>query len=90
MPTIHISEADAVRGIADLLSRVRAGAEVLIENDSIPVAIIHKPSPPRRTIEECITYLPEDSTAVIDEDFPHDVEAAVEAHRDPLNPPAWD
>jgi len=90
MATIHISEAEAVRGIAELLSRVRAGAEVLIENGSVPVAIIHKPAPPRRTIEECIARLPENSTAVIDEDFPRDVEAAVEAHRDPLNPPAWD
>jgi hypothetical protein len=34
--------------------------------------------------------LPEDSTAVIDEDFSRDTAAAVEEHREPLNPPAWD
>jgi hypothetical protein len=34
--------------------------------------------------------LPEDSPAVIDEDFARDVEEAVAAHREPLNPPAWD
>jgi hypothetical protein len=34
--------------------------------------------------------LPAGSTAVIDEDFAGDVAAAVAAHRDPLNPTAWD
>jgi hypothetical protein len=33
---------------------------------------------------------PENSPATIDEDFPRDVEEAVAAHREPLNPPAWD
>lgn len=39
---------------------------------------------------ECIALLPEDSTATIDPDFAKDVEAAVESHREPLNPPAFD
>jgi hypothetical protein len=30
------------------------------------------------------------STATLDEDFAKDVEAAIESHREPLNPPAWD
>jgi hypothetical protein len=34
--------------------------------------------------------LPEDSSAAIDEDFARDVAEGVEAHREPLNPPAWD
>ena len=34
--------------------------------------------------------LPEHSTATIDPDFARDVEAAVESHREPLEPPAWD
>ncbi|MGD0628448.1 MAG: hypothetical protein ABR987_03805 [Terracidiphilus sp.] len=45
---------------------------------------------PSRSIEECIALLPTDSPAVIDEDFAADVAAAVEAHRESLNPPAWD
>jgi hypothetical protein len=47
-------------------------------------------SPPRRTIEECIALLPENSTATIDEDFARDVEAAIAAHREPLNSTPWD
>ena len=71
---------------------VRAGAEVVIESESgkLPVAVIHLPVPPRRSISECIALLPEDSTAVMDADFAMDVEAAIESHREPLEPPAWD
>jgi antitoxin (DNA-binding transcriptional repressor) of toxin-antitoxin stability system len=90
MATIHISEAEAARDFASLLARVRAGAEIVIESDTHPVAVLHMPVPPRRSIEECIALLPEDSPATIDEDFARDVEEAVAAHREPLNPPAWD
>jgi antitoxin (DNA-binding transcriptional repressor) of toxin-antitoxin stability system len=90
MATIHISEAEAVRDFAGLMAQVRAGTEVVIESGSYPVAVLHTPLPPRRTIEECIAMLPADSSATIDEDFASDVRAAVEAHPEPLNPPLWD
>ncbi len=77
---IHISEADAARDFAGLLARVRAGAELVIESGKLPVAAIHAPVPPRRSISECIALLPEDSTATIDADCAKDVEAAVESH----------
>jgi antitoxin (DNA-binding transcriptional repressor) of toxin-antitoxin stability system len=86
---IHISEAEAASDFARLLARVRAGAEVVIESGKLPV-VIHAPIPPRRSISECIALLAEDSTATIDADFARDVEAAVESHREPLEPPAWD
>lgn len=87
---IHISEAEVAGKFTSLMARVRAGAEVIIESDSRPVAILHPPEPASRTISECIALLPEDSTATIDSDFAKDVEAAVESHREPLSPPAWD
>jgi len=87
---IHISEAEAASDFAGLLARVRAGAEVVIENGELPVAVIHAPAPPRRTISECIELLPEDSTATVDADFAKDVEAAIESHREPLTPPSWE
>lgn len=87
---IHISEAEAANDFAGLLARVRAGAEVVIENGNRPVAVIHAPAPPRRSIAECIALLPAESTATIDADFAKDVRAAVEGHREPLEPPAWD
>jgi len=87
---IHISEGEAASDFAGLLARVRAGAEVVIESGKTPVAVIRAPIPPRRSISECIAMLPEDSAATIDADFARDVEAAVESHREPLEPPAWD
>lgn len=90
MATIRISEADAARDFAGLLARVRAGAEIVIESGTASVAILRTATPPRRSIEECIALLPEDSTATIDEDFARDVQEAVAAHPEPLNPPVWD
>ncbi len=87
---IHISDAEAASDFASLLDRVRAGAEVVIEHDAQPVAVVHPAEPVRRTISHCIALLPEYSTATIDPDFAKDVEVAIEGHREPLNPPAWD
>ena len=91
-PVIHISEKEAANDFASVLARVRAGAEVVIESESgmLPLAVIHAPVPPRRSISECIALLPEDSTAVIDDDFAKHVEAGIGSHREPLEPPAWD
>ncbi len=86
---IHISELEAAGNFAALLARVRAGAEVVIEHDAQPVAVVSPPAPVRRTISECIALLPEDSTATIDADFAKDVEAAIESHREPLDSSAW-
>jgi antitoxin (DNA-binding transcriptional repressor) of toxin-antitoxin stability system len=87
---IHISEAEASSDFARLLARVRAGEEIIIENGDRPVAVLHPADPVHRTISECIALLPQDSTATVDPDFAKDVEAAVESHREPLNPPEWD
>jgi antitoxin (DNA-binding transcriptional repressor) of toxin-antitoxin stability system len=87
---IHISEAEALSNFADVLARVRAGAEVVIESGKLPVAVIHAPIPPRRTISECIALLPEGSKATMDAEFAKDVEASIESHREPLEPPTWD
>ena len=49
MATIHISETDAARDFAGLMARVRAGADIVIENGKLPVAVRHAPVPPRRS-----------------------------------------
>src|SRR5260370_42143126 len=85
---IRISEAEAAAtSVATLLARVRAGAEIVIENGTRPVAILHTSEPVRRTLSECIALLPEDSTATIDADFSRDVASAVASHRAPLTRP---
>lgn len=89
MATFRISETEAARDFVGLMARVRAGAEVVIESDALPVAVIHAPVQAGRTFEEAIALLPEHSEATMGEDFAHDVEAAIAALRDPLNPPSW-
>lgn len=89
-PVVHISEAEAARDFRSLLDRVRAGAEVVIEHDARPVAVVRPADPVRRTLSEFIEFLRRHSMAKVDPDFAMDVRAAVESHREPLEPPAWD
>ena len=87
---LHITEAELVRDVRAMLQRVETGAEIVIERDAQPVAVLRAAVPPRRKISECIALLADDSSATIDPDFSKDVEAATAAHREPLEPPAWD
>jgi antitoxin (DNA-binding transcriptional repressor) of toxin-antitoxin stability system len=95
MATVRITEAELARDLHDVLARVRDGAEVIVEQDHRPVAVIKTPQGPGRRISECIAlakayeaklgYAP-----APDADFGKDVQAAVNAHPEPLSPPAWD
>jgi len=88
---IHISDAEAASDFASLLARVRAGEEVVIEHDAHPVAVLHPAEAGVRLLSDSLRLAREHgSTATVDEDFAKDVEAAIESHREPLNPPAWD
>jgi hypothetical protein len=53
-------------------------------------SLSYSSEPLKRKISECLARLPKDSNAVMDSDFAKDVEAAVESHREPLEPPSWD
>ena len=94
MEPLHISEADAVRDLAAILKRVQAGAEVVIERNAQPFAIIRAAAPTRRTVSECIalanSHEQESGQApVLDADFAADVEEIVR-NRKPWNPVNWD
>jgi antitoxin (DNA-binding transcriptional repressor) of toxin-antitoxin stability system len=89
--TIHVSEAEAASDFAKLLKRVRAGAEVVIESDKLPIAVVRPAEPRVRLLSESLRLAREHaSTATIDSDFARDVEAAIDSHREPLDPHAWD
>jgi antitoxin (DNA-binding transcriptional repressor) of toxin-antitoxin stability system len=52
---IHVSDAEAASDFAALLERVSAGAEVIIERDSRPVAVVQAAEAPRgRLLSESI------------------------------------
>jgi len=88
---IHISEAEAASDFASLMARVRSGAEVVIEDNTRPIAVVRPAESHVRLLSESLRLAREHgSTATLDEDFAKDVEAAIESHREPLNPPVWD
>jgi antitoxin (DNA-binding transcriptional repressor) of toxin-antitoxin stability system len=90
---IHISETEAAAtNVATLLAHVRAGAEVVIEKDARPVAVLRSAEPhPGRLLSESIALAEaHGSTVTLDGDFGRDLEEIINSHREPLNPPAWD
>ena len=92
MATIHIPETEAARDFAAVMAHVDEGSEVIIERDSSPFAIVRKATAqPGILLSEAIALAKARGfSATIDEDFARDVAAAIEAHREPLDPPAWD
>jgi antitoxin (DNA-binding transcriptional repressor) of toxin-antitoxin stability system len=94
MARIHISEAEAARDFTALMAQVRAGAEVVIEDGALPVALIRSAVPISSAISDCIALAKkhEEETGeapVLDPDFAADVEEIIR-NRKPWNPPAWD
>jgi antitoxin (DNA-binding transcriptional repressor) of toxin-antitoxin stability system len=88
---IHISEAEAASNFAGVLARIREGVEVVIESGKLPVAVLRPAEPHVRLLSESLRLAKEHaSTATLDGDFARDLEAAINSHREPLNPPAWD
>jgi antitoxin (DNA-binding transcriptional repressor) of toxin-antitoxin stability system len=95
MSTVRISESDLARDVHGVLEKVQQGVEVIVEQNHRPVAVIKTPAAPGRRISECMAlakayenklgYRP-----VPDRDFAKDVETAIAAHREPLQPPSWD
>ena len=62
---IHISDAEAASDFRSLLDRVRAGAEVVIEHDARPVAVL-RPALPSPSIDKIFAAIAQD---VPDEDW---------------------
>ena len=90
---IRVSEAEAAADFRSLMVRVRAGAEVVIEQGTRPVAVLHAADPVHRTISECIALAKahEEETGkspVLDAGFAEDVEDILNK-RKPWNPPVW-
>lgn len=90
---IHLSEKEAGETtVASLVAQVCAGAEVVIEQNARPVAVLHAAEPSPRTISECIALakLHEEQTGntpILDPDFAQDIEEILR-QRQAWNPPA--
>lgn len=88
---LRVSEAEVVKDIAAVLEKVRQGSEIVIEENHRPIAVIKPSKPAGRPISEVIAELKaRGSQAVIDDDFARDIEAGIEAYRQPWTPPPWE
>jgi antitoxin (DNA-binding transcriptional repressor) of toxin-antitoxin stability system len=88
---VHISEAEAASNFADVLARVRAGAEIVIEGHE-PIVVVRAEPVRGRLISECIALAKahEEETGevpVLDSDFAADMDEILK-HRKPWNPQA--
>jgi hypothetical protein len=95
MAVLHITESELARDVHGVIEKVRGGAEVVIEENHRPVAVIKTPQGPGRPIDECIALAKEyearlGHAPVPDADFAEDVQAAIDAHREPLDTSLWD
>lgn len=95
MSTIHLTETQLARDLHDVLDKVRHGTEVIVEENSRPVALIKAPSHVGRSLTECIALAKAEEQKfaqppVPDLEFAADVRAAVSAHDKALEPTAWD
>jgi len=85
---IHISEKEATTtNIATLLAHVRAGTEVIIENDSRPVAVLRSAEPhPGRLLSESIALAEAHAKELgfeptLDPDFAADLEEIINSRK---------
>ncbi|HEV2688757.1 MAG TPA: hypothetical protein VGV35_09390 [Bryobacteraceae bacterium] len=93
---VHISEAEALSNFADVLARVRAGAEVVIESNARAVAVV-RPAGDEfrpRLLSESIALAKKHAAELgyeprMDPDFAADLEEIIK-NRKPWNPPAWE
>lgn len=95
MAVIHISAAEAARDFAALLARVRAGAEVVIDDDASPAVVLRVAAElPVRLLSESITLAKKHAKELgyelrMDPEFAADLEEIINS-RKPWNPPAWE
>ena len=91
MAQVRMTEAELAGDIPGMLDKVRKGAEIVVEQDHRPVAVIRSPLPKGRLLSECIALAEaRSSTATLDEGFMKDVEEGIARRSQPWNPPAWE
>ena len=94
MAQLHITEEELAQDLHATLEKVQQGAEVVVERDNRPVAIIRPPERRGRLLSEAIALAKQREeergyAVTLDPDFAADVEEIVR-NRKPWNPPAWD
>ena len=93
MLELHITESELARDLRAVLAKVREGVQVVIEEDSRPIAVIKAPEKSKVTISGLINLAEqkeaENGPAVLDPDFASDL-AEIVRNRRPWTPHSQD
>ncbi|MCU1326304.1 MAG: hypothetical protein JWN34_1674 [Bryobacterales bacterium] len=87
MEQVHMSDSLVASHFAAALDKIRPDLEIVVERDNVPIAILKRAEPPRRTIAEILAFLPKEPSGHLDAEFEADVNAAIDSQRDPLDAP---
>jgi hypothetical protein len=91
MAVPHITEAELARDVHGVLEKIRQGAEIIVEREAQPLAVIKSPQLRGRPIDECIALASaHGSHATLDDQLGKDLEDIINSRREPLTPPEWD
>jgi hypothetical protein len=78
MAELHMTEAEVARDFAAVLEKIKQGAEVIVERDAQPVAVIKAPQFRGRSIDECIALAKKHgSHATVNQGFAKDLEEVI-------------
>jgi antitoxin (DNA-binding transcriptional repressor) of toxin-antitoxin stability system len=91
MERVRMTDAEVTSNFAAVLEKLKHGAEVVVEQDHRPVAVIRPPHRSGRPISECIASAKASGSKVtLDGGFAADVEEGIGCRQEPWNPPSWD
>jgi len=89
MAQFHMSEAEVAKNFSAVLEKVRQGAEIVVQQDHRPIALIRPAKRSGRPISECIASAKASgSTVTLDGGFAGNVEDGVREREKPWNPPS--
>jgi antitoxin (DNA-binding transcriptional repressor) of toxin-antitoxin stability system len=90
MEQVHMTEAEVTNNFAAVLEKLKHGAEVVVEQDHGPVAVISAVKGPGRPIDECIAMArARGSGAKLDEEYAEDLKSSSPAEARSI-PSVWD
>ena len=93
--TLRITEAELARDVRSVLEKIERGVEVIIERaDHRPLAVMKRPQPVGRNIDECIALAKAHEEKLgyaptPDAGFASDVQAGIDARSEPIRN-VWD
>lgn len=78
MEQVRMTDAEVTSNFAAVLEKLRHGAEVVVEQDHLPVAVIRPITGPGRPIDDCIALAKaHGSGAALDEEYAADLEEII-------------